>query len=166
MRKFAIATLVLSLALGLGAVMAQADPIAVNSGWQVFLFQGQNSAWYAPSSFEFTLSSSGILKVTDVLQTGDQFSVYNFGAFLGNTTFVPVDSSFNTSPDFCFADSHWSHGTFLLSPGSYSISGYAIESPWGYGGGYVQVNTPLPASVLLLGSGLLGLAGLRRKFKG
>jgi len=171
MKKFIVICLALTLNMGLAAVKAKADAITPGDGWQRFQFLAKGSAWYEPSSFEFTLVSNGILKVTDAFNAGDQFSVYDSTlGFLGNTSYVPpVPSAVNDIPDSAFTDPAFSHASFLLNPGSYIISGFAIESPYNEGGAYLRVDfapVPLPSAVILLGSGLLGLVGWRRFRKG
>jgi hypothetical protein len=166
MRKFIVICLGLTLTVGLTAVKAQAVAITPGDGWQRFQFLGQGSAWYDPSSFEFTLVSNGILEVTDAFNAGDQFSVYdsNLG-LLGNTSDVPVSNAINDFPDSAFTDPAFSHASFLLNPGSYIISGFAVKSPYNEGGAYLRIDfapVPLPPTVLLLGTGFLGLVGWRR----
>jgi hypothetical protein len=48
------------------------------------------------------------------------------------------------------------------------VNGIGLVSPGAWGGGQIidlAVPVPLPSTLLLLGSGLLGLAGLRRRLK-
>jgi hypothetical protein len=170
MRKFIVICLTLTLTMGLASVKAQAIVISPGDGWHGFQFLDQGSAWYDPSSFEFTLVSAGILKVTDIANAGDQFAVYdsNLG-LLGNTSYVPVSNAINDIPDSTFTDPAFSHVSFLLNAGSYIISGFATESPYNAGGAYLRVDfapVPLPPTFLLLSSGLLGLAVWRRFRKG
>lgn len=91
--------------------------------------------------FTFTLTESAILKVTDLGEPGDYYSVWNcdpsvvlpdpwpapgYGGFqIGSTGYVP----YATLPQYllgdaglAFADGGFSHGSYLLAPGDYHLS--------------------------------------------
>ncbi|MER2520080.1 MAG: hypothetical protein ABTQ34_05255 [Bdellovibrionales bacterium] len=150
------------------APQAQAASIAigVDNLWHDFTFGGQGSSW--SDNFTFTLSAPAYLKVTDAFNSGDQFSVYNFAAFLGNTSVPTNGSDLGANYDAAFASALFSHASFLLGPGTYDISGFATLSPFGGGRAAVQLSSvPLPAALPLLAMGLAGLggAGFMRKKK-
>jgi len=146
-----------------------------SQGADYFHFEDVGSGWVAsktdltPISFEFTLTTQGILIVTDAYYAGDQFEVFNYGTSLGTTSPVLPDSTINEpDPDRASADPRWSSAFFILDPGSYSITGISLVSPFGKGGAYLQVDppiVPIPSSLLLLGSGIFALAGWRRSRK-
>jgi len=134
-------SLVVSLMFTVG--LAQAAPYTVGSGWSVFGVGAVGSAW--DSTFDFTLTAPAILKVTDVLCYGDQYNVTDNGVSLGNssvpaTAYPPACPDSTSVPDGAFADSRWTSGWWVLFPGNHSISGTAIQSPYGADGGYVRVD--------------------------
>lgn len=165
MKKLIVAALASLSSLGF-AGSAAADTLAVGDGWKEFSFGGVGSAW--SKTFDFTLVGATLLKVTDAFQSGDRFDVTNFGASLGLTSLPgSVGDQINANYDAAFADSRWSSVSFLLAPGSYSISGTTVLSPFGGGGAAVRlavaaVPEPSTYAMLLAGLGMLGLIVRRR----
>jgi hypothetical protein len=134
-----ILSLVISLMCTVG--FAQAAPYVVGSGWAGFDFGGVGSSW--DRTFDFTLTAPAILKATDYVCIGDQFNVTDNGVSLGNTSVPGSDMTCTIdtgNPDVAFADSRWSSRWWVLFPGSHSISGTTILSPFGDGGAAVRVD--------------------------
>jgi hypothetical protein len=155
-----------------------AGPINVDAGWYGFCFGGDGSAATAGcqnsgigvsgNSTTFTTLVPVLFKITDAFDKGDQFEVYINSVLTFTTPDVPVVGAAVSNPDLAFADLSYSHGSWLLNAGSYSINVFAYDSPWGGGGAYLEVETasvPEPTTILLLGLGLMGLAGVKRKMK-
>jgi hypothetical protein len=126
-------------------------PIPVDAtSWTPFnwSFDGHN----IEGPFTFSISQPGVVKVTDVACRGDQFEIFDFGVSIGTTPAVPVDEvgecdPYITDPDVAFEDPSYTHGSFVLPPGSHSITIVAITNPFSAGTGFIRVDSsPLPTS--------------------
>jgi PEP-CTERM motif len=143
------------------------DPaVVVGSGWQEFNWGNASGAADSQGPFTFTSAIATNLLVTDAFVDGDQFAVFNYGVFIGTTSAPSNDGFSDPNPYADFADPRFSSGTFLLGPGSYSITLETIGTAGGYssGGAYLQVEAqgaPVaePATVTMLGMGVVSLLG-------
>ena len=184
--KKALMSLILTVIVLGSASSIQADPITVGV-WHGFFFGGPGSqaigcssaicvpsqggnAQFAPSPpWTFTLGAGGgFLTVTDANLFGDSFDVFDFGVLIGSTPSVPVGLPFSgdcgNDPVPCLANPAASHAVFSLAPGVHSIVIFARDSPHMAGVGYFRVDPiPEPATMVLLGSGLLGILGAMRR---
>jgi PEP-CTERM motif len=171
--KFAIA--VASLAL---ATTAQAAPIVVGQ-WYNFEFGGVGSALTAGGAagvginpvsisapggpWTFTLGTAGTLVVVDGFNSGDQFTMSDFGGGIGITSAPVTGAVCNNDITACLGNASFSKGTFALAAGNHSLTGVATLSPFGGGAGYFIVRVaqgavPEPASwaMMLVGFGVVG----------
>jgi hypothetical protein len=154
-----------AMALALGAAApAGAAALAVGGPWSTFDFAEAGSALTDFETFEtsysFTLAESAYLRVVDGGLTGDRFELFNNGLSLGLTS-VPGDAGpLSVVDDFdaALADGRWSFASFLLAPGSYTITGVATLSPFDGGIGGIQLAAvPEPGTFGLLAAGLAAL---------
>lgn len=120
------------------------------------------------SPWTFTLPTGGEFIVTDAFMPGDQFSLFDHGTSIGDTSTPVIDHESSCFNDIsaCLAFSEISKGTFALTAGDHAITGTVIQSPFDGGVGYFQVRAvPEPATMSLLAASLvaLGMISYRRR---
>jgi hypothetical protein len=127
-----------------------------------------------PGPAPWTYSGPATLLVTDLGFDGDQFNVFDNTSLIG-TTSVPVDDddTCGNDPVICFVDEKFSHGTFILGPGSHSITmTLAAEGQLGDGetgtaafrlDGPTAVSEPSAIILLATGAGVLFELARRRR---
>lgn len=156
-------------------VSAFAGPITVDAGWYGFCFGGagsgategcQNSGiGTVGNTITFSAVSPVLFKITDAFDPVDTFRVT--GSFSFDTPAGIGGVGGITDPDLAFASAQYSHYSLLLAAGNYSIDVFALLSPVGGGGAYLEVETaqavPEPMTLLLLLAGLAGICGYRRR---
>jgi hypothetical protein len=110
------------------------------------------------------------ITVVDAFLYGDVFEVWIDGSAVGSTTNVANTglSSGISNPDLALGDSGLSRGFFSAGPGAHSFTIFVTQNALNNTSGAAffkveECGIPVPPSVYLLGSGLLGLFGLRRK---
>ena len=171
-----VRTLAASALLAAGSGAAVAGPIVVGAGWYGFCFAGVGSpatagcqndatAGVTGNTITFTALSSVVLKVTDAFVHGDEFDVNIFGVGNFATSAVAAGGGTTTNPDLAYADPLYSHGSWFLGAGNYSVDIFANTSPVGAGGAYVEVMgaVPEPSTYALLAFGLAGVAAVARR---
>jgi hypothetical protein len=150
------------------AAPASAVTLVQDSGWQYMSFGGVGSQ--INPSFEFTVVGNATLKITDAFLSGDQFEVFLNGLSKGLTS-TPINDGSTASFDYdgAFASSSFSHGSYVLTSGNYVLTAAVTLSPYGGGGGAVELISsgavPEPATwaMMIGGMGVVGGAMRRRR---
>ncbi|MBM6577102.1 FxDxF family PEP-CTERM protein [Microvirga sp. SRT01] len=149
------------------AAPASAVTLVQDSGWQYMSF-GDVGSQISPS-FEFTVVGNATLKITDAFLSGDQFEVFLNGLSKGLTSTPVNDGSSAVDYDIAFSSSSFSHGSYVLTSGNYVLTAAVTLSPYGGGGGGVELISsgavPEPATwaMMIGGMGVVGGAMRRRR---
>lgn len=125
----------------------------------------------------WTFVSTGydVWRIVDGGHQGDTFSAFDNGVLLGTTSFTAIDTNHTcandttgpgTDPAACWNDPLMSQGSFLLAPGSHSLTvtwdqrvpGGTSTLQWFEIG---ATTVPEPGTLLLAGSALVSIALLR-----
>jgi hypothetical protein len=154
--------------------IAQAGPVATDGTWYGFTWSGEppnptvGVARYAlvdPVGDTWTYDSGprrSRVTITDLEADIDYFELFDFGASVGLTPiFGSATSGCGGDPDACIA-AGYSSATFILGPGSHSLSIVEVARSFG-GTGAFKVEVSEPGTLALLGAGLFGLGWLRRR---
>jgi hypothetical protein len=118
--------------------------LLVDGGWYPFQFGAVNTT--SKDAFIFkTTAASSVLKITDNYCAGDSFYVFDNGEYLGATKRVSSNAcrTNTTNPSVAWEDDSFSHGSWVLGPGTHKIQMTVAESPFMAGGGNIRVDSSL-----------------------
>lgn len=161
------------------ATQAHATPVAKNL-WYNFNFPATPGVLVDPADgtnnpgpHPWTITSATAIRffLTDMFNPGDTFTLFDGALIVGATPFVVADGDhFCATEDTCYADAVMSHAFFDLAPGTYSFTIRVDNAPFpegGYGGFRIEdapgSTVPEPSTFVLMASGLVAVAGLRRR---
>jgi hypothetical protein len=167
------------------SVQAEAQTITADGVWNEFDVDGElGPQWIDldnnPLTFDFTLTQSAVLDVVDAGFGGDRFGLTFTG--INFVTLPETSNAVNTFPnsvvvrfDQAFASSDYSKYSLTLQAGTYSLTGFMVESALDDTGSPINATVgavrltpaavPLPAAAWLYvtGTTLMGFISRRRK---
>ena len=127
-----------------GAVARQAGASAadtgIDSGWRD-LGWGRRTVTLG----RFTSTRPVLLTVTDAFCRGDVFKLWDGDRLLGRTSAAPIDDCappLIRRPWRALRDDSYSHGSFVLRPGTHVIRLRAVVNPYGGGGAFFRLDSP------------------------
>jgi hypothetical protein len=177
MRDIIKGLLTASALITLTGTAARADaivPITDGGGWNEFFFLAPGSNLQtlggATIDFTFTLTHPDVLRITDGFQGGDQFDLMINSVDKGPTSASVL--GFAGTAGSCWTCAYYNptygdaytHGAYVLGPGSYVVTGIALQSPQFDGAGALALGAiPEPATWAMMLAGFLGLGAVMRR---
>ncbi len=187
MNKFILSAIACIVACGLFLCVQPASAASAYSG--VWVPNGPSativSVNFSIPGLEFNWESGDEFGVKDLSDTPDYLTVMEYSDFSFSSPLLQNDLTFTKTGDifsvgvegvnielgdanefgfyFKRSGSEYNIVSFPETTGSYSLTFDDINSPTFQLSEVSPVPTPVPTAMLLLGSGLVGLAGLRRK---
>jgi hypothetical protein len=178
-----------AIAAALIAPAAHATTVAIagDGSWNEFSvdnFLAPDNGWIDDSgaalNYTFTIGAGqhGMLTIVDAGFAGDTFTITSNGSVLGTTSSVPVGDVFGGLEfdfDAALANPAYSHGTFTLGAGTYTIGGSLLQSVLDENGAALDatdgalrlsvsaIPEPTDAALMFAGAAALGLLARRRK---
>ena len=153
-------------------------PMPLNGTWLTYDEFNGGSGNFFNEDFYWTSSSSVKFDITDFDVVTDEFKVYDNGVLVLTTPDLPdyntlgigafTSPPFTNDPNVAWVTNEFSKGSITLASGSHDITIMDTRIPNDFSDGTVALraeSVPEPATMLLFGLGLIGLAGARRKIK-
>jgi hypothetical protein len=158
----------LLLALASPGRLAAQVPLVPGGAWELFeWFLGVGPV--EGDGFSLNVAQDVRVRVTDAGFSGDAFQIFvNGSPFTVTPPVVPGINTGALTGAAAWAESALSKTEFVLGPGSYLIElAVSQDAGFGFGEGFIRADLvqvgviPEPTSVVLLASGVVGIAGLR-----
>ena len=165
--------------------LAKAVSMPLDGSWVKLIEEMEEGDFFSGGPWEWTSSVAVVFDITDWAVITDVFEVYDndhlvlttaptadWTSFAGG----PKDPPYTTDPDIAWVTAAYSKGSIVFAPGAHSITIKDISIPPLDRTGEVDFidgtvafranEVPEPTMLLLLGSGITGLALRRRRQRG
>lgn len=170
-------SLVLVGGLFLAALPVYATPVTANGSYHEFLFGATGSfatscgGGCTPTTNPlaeqtgvppYTFTGAATVFVLDLFLQGDEFTLYDNGSVIGNTSIVANTAAGTCGGDIAcsLADVGYSRGSFALGAGSHSITVQTLRNAVGTSGGAAVLSVSAPPTVPEPGTELLTMTGV------
>jgi hypothetical protein len=177
MKKMILIVISVLFALTFYGMPAKAAPMPLDGSWTVIDEGGMTNGDLFTGDWSWNTNAYVKFDITDLYVVTDVFNVYDNGVLVLSTPMLPdyaalgigaYDPPYTADPDVAWTTPEFSKGSIVFDPGAHDITIADLRIPTNFGDGTVAFRStvvPEPTSMLLLGSGLLGLWGFRRKFR-
>jgi hypothetical protein len=117
----------------------EVDTLSLNNDNNYVIFKYEGKQAVVHDNYMIELEEPAGLEVVDFEHAGEQYSIYDNGILLGNTSKVNVDqNAFAETPQDAVKDGRFSVGVFKLAKGNHKIT-FKVASPYVSGSAAIRL---------------------------